>query len=232
MRTYGTFQVHKNKDTTATSITILCSSCLSIWYKQDAAMSTTQFSIHNAQVGFMRSTKDKGTPRGMDINKLAPHGSLGTMNSNLLFGIIVIFHIEYGISCRKRRSLAQDPTLGIQGKDLCFSRGSIGTIFSRIDFCFAHSYGSIATISFNLPPACHACAERILCRLVPILVDKSRYNSCTCPRHGIIHSPANVVGRVGRRSSISNGCLTSIERPVRCGRFRFSFVFVFGCRKL
>lgn len=189
-------------------------------------MTPTQFSIHDTKVCFMSSTKYKRTSCCVNIDQLSAHRSLGTMNGNLLFGIIDVFHIEYRVSGGKGSALAQDPAFGIQRQDLSFSGRTFWSILAGKDLGLSDSDGSIASISTHMPSRRHSRLQGVSGCLISIKIGKAGQYTSGRSRHAIVHSTANIIRRVRRGSSVSNSGGSSIHGPESSGGFRLPFIFV------
>mmetsp|Transcript_1511 Transcript_1511/g.3228 ORF Transcript_1511/g.3228 Transcript_1511/m.3228 type:complete len:269 (-) Transcript_1511:1039-1845(-) len=156
-----TLQINQNKVSFCPGILSII--IPAICHVKNSSMSTTKFPIHNTQVRFVRPAKDIGTSSGVNFNQFPAHGSFRAMNGYFLFGFIEIFHIEHRITGGKRSSFAQDPSVRIERQRCGFStllRLTVrsGGIFigGCKHFCFAHTEGTISSITTDAPSRGHS----------------------------------------------------------------------------
>mmetsp|Transcript_37660 Transcript_37660/g.82061 ORF Transcript_37660/g.82061 Transcript_37660/m.82061 type:complete len:272 (-) Transcript_37660:209-1024(-) len=190
-------------------------------------MLATQLSIHDAKVGLVSPTKYVGTLGGVNVNELPAHGTLGTVDGNLLLGIVDVLNIEDGIPRRERRALAKDPALGVEGEEAgLLLRLAAGGY--RHGLGLADADGGIASIASDVPPGRHGGPESVEGSLLPVKVGKAAQNSGGRTGHGIVHPATDVVGGWGRRAAVPDCGGPAVQSPVGRGRFGLALVFILG----
>mmetsp|Transcript_13605 Transcript_13605/g.24660 ORF Transcript_13605/g.24660 Transcript_13605/m.24660 type:complete len:295 (-) Transcript_13605:177-1061(-) len=176
----------------------------------------------------MRPAKDIGAFGRQHINEFSSHGPLGTVYGDLLLGIIKVFHIKDGVSRCKGGALAESPSVRIQGQDARLLSGLVvlpaGPVLN--DLGLSHPHGAVAPIAPNVPARGQSRANGVNGGLFSVAVREAGQDAGGRARHGVVHPPANVVGRVRRGSPVANGGAAAVERPVGRGWLWLALVLV------
>lgn len=166
---------------------------------EDGAMLAAELTVHDAQVGLMRPAEHVGAPGGVDVDELPPHGPLGAVNGDLLLGFVDVLHVEDGVSCREGCALAQDPALGVEGKeaDLLSGGGPVRRLVLAPpyghDLGLADTDGGVSAVAADVPPGGHGGPQGVEGGLLSVEVGEAGEDPRRRACHGVVHPAADVV---------------------------------------